>query len=105
VSDAQRAANRRYYYKNREDWSIRRRLKKYGLTKEQFDQMFEVQKGLCAICKFDLLKGIYGVAVDHDHVTGKVRGLLCHPCNRGLGQFQDSENLLEQAIHYLRGNL
>jgi len=100
----QAAYQKRYYHANRERLALRRRLWKYKITKEQFDQMFEDQHGLCAICSGDLLQGTYGLAIDHDHDTGKVRGLLCHPCNRGLGQFQDALHLLEHAAEYLKRN-
>lgn len=61
------------------------------------------QTGLCAICKRD--ETICGTLnVDHDHSTGKVRGLLCTTCNRGLGEFRDRITDLESAISYLRNN-
>ena len=96
------AYQRHYYGENKAHIALRRRLWKYKLTKEQFDTMFATQTGRCAICYGDLLSGTYGVAIDHDHATGKVRGLLCHPCNRGLGQFRDTAALLERATEYLK---
>lgn len=74
-------------------------LAKYGLTEEQFRRMYLDQKGLCAICP----KRMSGrdCHIDHDHVTGKVRGLLCSSCNTGLGFFKDSVRLLASAIVYL----
>ena len=84
------------------DKSYRRVSKLYGLTREEYDQMVEDQGGKCAIC------GSFGnsrksLAVDHDHRTGKVRGLLCEHCNNGLGCFLDDVRLLIKAIKYLRG--
>lgn len=66
---------------------------KYGITREQYDNLFEQQGGLCAICKQpETVKTGAGVirrlAVDHDHDTGRVRGLLCYRCNTTLGQFE-----------------
>lgn len=58
--------------------------------------MVEAQGGLCPICK-----KWEAVHVDHDHVTGKVRGILCEPCNGGLGQFRDSVSTIRRAIEYL----
>jgi hypothetical protein len=49
----------------------------------------------CEIC------GDVGQAVDHDHATGEIRGVLCHACNQGLGKFEDNPDLLIQAAHYL----
>lgn len=72
----------------------------YGLSKEEFDSMLESQNGVCAICSGPASKRDYHV--DHDHKTGKVRGILCHYCNLGLGNFKDSEELLTKAIRYLK---
>lgn len=64
--------------------------------------MLKEQGGLCLICQRDLAgKG----HVDHDHKTGEVRGILCFPCNGGLGQFQEDTAVLSRAIEYLRGDL
>ena len=62
--------------------------------------MIEVQGGLCLICREKPAKH-----VDHDHATGKVRGILCFSCNRGLGKFEDDPSLLERAITYLGSTL
>lgn len=78
---------------------------KYGLTPEDFDILWKSQSGCCAICSKPLVDaGHDGLHVDHDHVTGVVRGLLCAHCNRGLGQFRDSAELLERASRYLKGD-
>jgi len=70
---------------------------KYGKTKEWYDE--EVKKG-CAICKTNLTNK--KVHIDHCHSSGKVRGILCELCNKGLGQFKDNINSLENAIIYLK---
>ena len=76
------------------------RLKRtYGLTVEQYNYLVETQNNLCAICSTDL--GDCPL-VDHDHNTGKVRGLLCHPCNTGISMLKDNENNLLSAIAYLK---
>lgn len=69
----------------------------YGIEPEQYDIMFQEQKGLCAICQKKKK-----LCVDHDHSTGKVRGLLCHNCNRGLGSFYDNTSFLNKAVEYLQ---
>jgi len=74
---------------------------KYGITPEDFKQMFEAQQGKCAICNEEP-KTKRGLHVDHDHETGKVRGLLCHGCNVALGSFKEDVTLLNKAIEYLR---
>jgi Autographiviridae endonuclease VII len=79
----------------------------FGITIEQYDEMFKAQKGLCKLCRKPEPGTRNGkrkmLAVDHDHVTGKVRGLLCSKCNTALGLFNESPELLEAAITYLKG--
>ena len=71
---------------------------RYGITEEQYDQMLEKQNHTCAICN-EKPKG--NLAVDHCHTTGKVRGLLCANCNKGLGMFKEDENRMKKAMQYL----
>lgn len=81
-------------------------MHQYGIDMKQYNIMFELQHGLCAICKMQETKLYNGqitlLAVDHDHKTNKVRGLLCHECNTGLGMFSDNIELLNNAILYLQ---
>lgn len=71
----------------------------YGITLAEFDDLWIEQGGMCAICKQpDHNDKLH---VDHNHLTGKIRGLLCHHCNSGLGLFRDSPNILNGAIEYL----
>jgi len=74
----------------------------YGLTRADYDRLLESQKGLCAICY--KVNGNKALAVDHDHRTNKVRGLLCDKCNQGIGCFRDSKIFLSSAISYLEKN-
>jgi len=71
----------------------------YGLTFVQFKKMRKFQKNRCAICDKKFNKTPH---VDHDHITGKIRKLLCGNCNRGLGGFKDSILNLKKAIKYLK---
>ena len=73
----------------------------YKLTVEEYEAMLRVQDGRCAICNAVFPKG-RRPHVDHDHATGKVRGLLCARHNHGLGMFSDSEELLMAAAAYLQ---
>jgi len=75
------------------------RLKKYGLTVKDYTKMFRQQGKGCAICGKPPKKR--RLAVDHSHKTGKVRGLLCYHCNRGLGWFYDNEEYLTKAAAYI----
>lgn len=74
-------------------------LRKYGLSLEDYDRLLLAQGGCCGIC--GNANGNKRLAVDHDHTTGKVRGLLCDSCNQGLGFFKDSVERLEAAIQWL----
>jgi len=74
--------------------------KKYGLTPEQFGEMLASQGNACAICR-TAFSDDNNPDIDHCHKTGAVRGLLCHPCNMGLGGFKDDPALLSAAAQWL----
>lgn len=85
-------------FEDRRDGIIRRQ---YGITLDEYNQMLENQDYKCAICgNEDEVEG-RRLAIDHCHTSGKVRGLLCGKCNRGLGLFYDTATLLQNAISYL----
>lgn len=86
----------------RRDYMRRLGLKKYGITLEQFNELFASQSGKCAICCDDLSDGVGGMSVDHDHSTTQVRGILCRLCNVGIGHFREREGALLAAIEYLK---
>ena len=97
-------------YKQSEKYKVierRANLKKnYNITLEQYDQMFAVQDGICAICgKPETVKNQYGVkrlSIDHNHETGEFRGLLCSSCNFLIGNAKESLLILKSAINYLK---
>lgn len=72
----------------------------YGITVQQYDEMLRSQQGVCAICKGSCASG-RNLAVDHDHNTGKIRGLLCGNCNQGIGRFSDDQEIMQAAINYI----
>jgi hypothetical protein len=74
------------------------RLKKMGITEEKYGQIFDSQNGVCAICKGPPDTRWKMLAVDHDHGTGKVRGLLCMTCNTLLGRL---ESQWDSVMQYL----
>lgn len=80
--------------------------KKQGiiLTVEGYDKMLSEQNGCCAICGEFRRPDQRVLVVDHNHDTGKIRGLLCHPCNMGIGQLKDSLDVLRKAVLYLEEN-
>lgn len=88
-------------------YSRKATLAKYGLTPEEYDEMFAQQNGRCAICDREPEgNGVshHNLVVDHDHETGKVRALLCDFCNRGIGIFREDPDLLMTAAAYLLQN-
>lgn len=78
--------------------------KTYSLTEQDVRDLMDLFKGTCHICGKSLVtpESQKSYAIDHDHKTGEIRGLLCKLCNVGLGHFQDSPELLEKAAQYLR---
>ena len=97
---------REYHKKNPEQYRRHRetsrqaRLKRvFGITQDEYDQLLKDQRGVCAICK-QVPDGIR-LGVDHNHKTGQVRGLLCIPCNTGIGMLKDDPDLLHRAVFYL----
>lgn len=69
----------------------------YAMTPEDFSARVKAQVGRCAICETELVDPV----VDHDHLTGEVRGLLCKKCNNGLGLLGDTSEMLQRAQDYL----
>lgn len=73
------------------------RLKRYGITKEEYFEMYGKQGGKCKICIVNK-----ATCVDHDHITGKVRGLLCSTCNSAIGLLKDDWTIMMRAVEYVR---
>lgn len=94
----------KWYQENKEksaESSRRSQLRRlYGLTPEQRDELLLAQGSRCALCRSDTPYG-KGWHVDHDHKTGKVRGILCGHCNLMLGYARDNPSTLRAAIQYL----
>lgn len=84
--------------------------RRYNVSMEEYRELLKLQGGVCAICKLPetyLAPSTYQprlLAVDHDHVTGTVRGLLCSKCNRALGFFGDDISILKAALAYLENH-
>jgi hypothetical protein len=81
-------------------------LAKYALTPDSFQTLWDEQSGECAICSASLNRslGPAGYAIDHNHDTGAVRGILCQLCNQGIGCLKDSPHILSRAMTYLNDN-
>lgn len=111
--DCQNISNSLKYHMDR-DFKEKAKLQKkksqikrlYNISFEDYDRFLEIQDNCCAICRipFDKSKPSTTPHIDHDHITNKVRGLLCPLCNVGLGSFRDNESYLFSAINYLKDN-
>ena len=76
--------------------------RRYGIDYQQYQEMLLKQDSSCAICcATEAGRGHAHFSVDHNHSTGRVRGLLCHNCNTGLGMFKDNIVFLKEAVEYL----
>lgn len=104
--ERQKKGQKRWYGKHKERrrfYSRVSRLRRYGLTVEEYETLLTEQDGVCAICKKAPKKK--RLHVDHDHDTGNVRGLLCFNCNFGLSWFKEEPRLLGKAKKYLEASL
>lgn len=103
--DRQRAHD--YYHglseKERQAVGRRNKLRTYGVTPQWYDEQLARQNGVCAICGEHLPTGKFKkyMHVDHNHETGKARGILCNGCNTGVG-WLDKKEWVEKAMNYLR---
>lgn len=108
--DCDRVARARHYHTTKGKILKRNtnRKNKYGITPEDFESLWESQEGCCVICNIKLDDGFSPshkpnkAVIDHCHDTGNVRGILCTKCNKGLGMFNDSQEVLLRAHEYLR---
>lgn len=89
---------------NPEEYAVHKRkyrIRKYGLSPEQYAEMVAKQGGACSIC---LVTPDRDLDIDHCHITNTVRGLLCNRCNKVLGQLKDDIMLLRRMIDYINDN-
>jgi hypothetical protein len=104
-TDEIRRGQKDWYLRNR-DW-CRENMRetnyrlRYGITVADYDDMFKIQGGKCAICKSPSARGKGRFHVDHDHATGKIRGLLCHTCNTSLAHPERFGVTWENYLKYL----
>ncbi|MFE2997971.1 endonuclease VII domain-containing protein [Nocardia sp. NPDC059246] len=97
------ATHRRSRRKSRRDYSWEKHIREtYGLTPDEYWELYEAQEGCCYICGRFRAKDRKKLSVDHCHKTGRVRGLLCQQCNRDvLGHFRDDVTAFERGRDYL----
>lgn len=95
--DVVNASNRTWRRNNPRNMKSIYLRKSFGIDIDKYEEMFESQNGLCLICGQSKK-----LSVDHNHTTGKVRGLLCSTCNAGIGMLKDDIFLVEKALAYLK---
>lgn len=88
----------RKYQPSREKHRVYELMYYYGMTESEYNKLVLQQQGVCAICGTNKEGRL---AVDHNHKTGNIRGLLCRPCNSAIGLFKESPTLLRKAASYL----
>lgn len=99
--ETRRRAGRAWAARNRPRARNAHLLRSFGITSEQYDELLKQQGSVCAICRRQQADRRRRLAVDHDHNTGRIRGLLCDPCNQILGIANDDPKLLARAIEHL----
>lgn len=92
----------KYWAKNAARMSGWRRQKIHNVSFDQYNEMLLAQNMSCAICERHQSSFKRTLAVDHDHKTGEIRGLLCHSCNTAIGSLKDDYLLVDKASAYLR---
>ena len=108
--DYVRKKSREWKRKNRERDKENRIIRLYGINFKGFNEILKSQNNMCKICgilieeKNLLDRRKNGIVIDHNHKTGKVRGILCSPCNYILGNAKDNKKILKEAINYLEEN-
>jgi hypothetical protein len=108
-SEKRKETNKKYKDKNKEkikkyrsEYNLLHRDKRtYGLKIDDYNLILKKQNNKCSICGKELKKGSGGRALDHCHITGKIRGILCMKCNTSLGLVEENINILQSMITYL----
>jgi lipocalin len=106
LQSACRTCSKKWRTNNPELYKIidrKQKLKKnYNISIEKYNIMLKKQDYKCAICGKAETEQAKMLAVDHNHETNEIRGLLCDKCNRGLGYFNDNSEILQEAVNYLK---
>jgi hypothetical protein len=88
--ESQKISSRKYHLK-----------RNYGITVEEYNKILFDQNYCCALCRRNQTQFVRQLHVDHNHITGKIRGLLCHHCNTGLSCLEHDKTFFEKAKEYL----
>ena len=79
-------------------FNINKNCKPYGMSYEEYQCLLEKQNNLCGICKIDQCSTGRNFAIDHDHRTGRIRGLLCYKCNTSVGWYENKKNNMHEYL-------
>lgn len=105
-NDNRNDKRKEWYVKNKDKIKDRQLKSLYGISLEEYMILVEQTGGVCPLCNTEFVlgrKSNKNPVVDHNHKTGKIRGIICGHCNSGLGCFKDNVNILGRAIKYLGG--
>ena len=91
-----------YYSENKDRKKCLYLQRTYGITLDEYNQMFTDQNGCCAVCGKHEKEHTKALSVDHDHETGEVRELLCHACNTSFGLLQEDPEIILSLLAYAR---
>jgi hypothetical protein len=94
--------NKEWYNENKEKVRDVQLNRTFGITLEEYNELLNKQNGVCSICGDPPTIDQKKFSIDHDHITGKIRGILCRGCNVGIGHFKDDPELLRKAINYIK---
>jgi len=101
VKERLRLSQKKWALKNKHIIEDKRILRKYGISLDDYNNLFEKQNGCCTICQTHQMDLKKKLVIDHNHESGKVRGLLCAPCNMALGLLKDNSTTLLKASNYV----
>ena len=102
-SEVNRARRKQLYWENPKRQADACRKSKFGIKPEQYQQLLDSQNGVCAICREKDRSG-RALAVDHNHATNHIRGLLCQSCNTAIGLLRDDADLIQRAMDYINSD-
>lgn len=100
--EAYKARSKQWVIDNPEKTKERHLKRTYGITLQEYNDLLQKQQDLCSTCKTHKSAFDYDLHVDHNHITGKVRGLLCGDCNRAIGMLKDSTTIVSNVLDYLK---
>jgi Recombination endonuclease VII. len=100
-SESYKKRQNNYYAKNKKQIRQKAREHLFKISEEEYSILYQLQKGECAICGVKESEMQFNLAIDHNHKTGEIRGLLCRHCNSGIGFLKENIDIFKKAILYI----